>query len=253
MIRTTLVVGMIAGCASQSALTGVKNDTVQIKAQMTSMQRTTATSAEIDSLISYVAELEEVIRRQTDLLWSMRADLNSRISNLDDRLQVIDAKVSESDRQFSSLSSKVEGVKAQLSTGVLADTLGNRPVDAEELYNTALTDYQRGNYELAIKQFLQYLQYFPDTELADNAQYWIGDCYYTQQDYTRALDAYDKVLKNYPSGNKVPAALFKIGLSRLAQKDTGGGKTYLERVIGEFPKSEEAKLARMRLEAMLAR
>lgn len=251
IVTITLVAGM-TGCASQSGLTGLKDDTVQIKAQVATLQRTGVTSADMDSLLSYIAALEQLVRNQTNILFSMRADLNSRISNLDDHLQVLDAKISESDRQFSTLSSKVEGVKAQLTTAG-PDTAVNRQVDPEELYNTALTDYQRGKYDLAIRQFMQYLQYFPDTELADNAQYWIGDCYYTQQQYTQALDAYNKVLKNYPGGNKAPAALFKIGLTRLAQKDTGGGKIYLERVVKEFPKSEEAKLARLRLETLPGR
>ena len=250
MIMVMLLASVIGGCASQSGLTGVQDDTVQLKAQMTVLQQTTARAVDVDSLLSYVTTLEALLRKQTDLLWSMRADLKSGISNLDDRLQVLDAKITESDRRFSLLLQKMEGVKAQLSAPMTPDTASSRPVDPADLYNTALADYQRGNYELAIRQFSQYLKYFPDTELADNAKYWIGDCYYTQKQYSQALDVYETVLKDYPKGNKVPATLFKIGLTRLAQNDTPGGRTYLERVVNEFPESEEAKLARMRLETL---
>ena len=246
----TLMIGMLAGCAAQTGLSEIKNDTVQLKAQMSAMQMVFPTSADMDSIRVYIASLENLMREQTNLLWSMRADLNSRVSNLDNRLQVIDAKISESGRQFSNLSQKMEGVKAQLSTTVLPETANSGPIDPEDLYNTALADYQRGNYELAIRQFLQYLQYFPDTELADNAQYWIGDCYYTQQKFMQALDAYNKVINDYPKGNKVPAALFKIGLAQLGLNDTAAGRTVLERVVNKYPKSEEAKLARLRLETL---
>lgn len=247
---TACLLIILGGCAPQADLTGLKDDTIHLRAQMQVLQDRIAIRADVDSLDAHISRLEALVREQTNLLWTIRADLNHRISGVDTRLQILEAKIAESDRLFSSLSQKVEGVKAQLSTAPTTDTLAVQTADPEDLYNLALTDYQRGNYELAIRQFMQYLEYFPNSELADDAQYYIGDCYYTQSQYTQALDAYELLLRKYPEGNKVPTTLLKIAFSKLAQKDNMAARTYLSRVIETYPNTEEAKLAQMRLELM---
>ncbi len=240
-----------SGCASQGAgLTTIKDDTVRLKAQMDVLLNDTAAASQVDSLRSHIGRLEDLIGEQTNLIWSMRADLNSRVSGLSNSIQALDAKTSQNDRQFSALTRRLEGVQAQLSTVSVADTTESRPSDPEDLYNTALTDFQRGNYELAISQFMQYLQYFPDTQLAQNAQYWIGECYYTREQYTQALGAYETLLSRYPKGRQVPAALLRIGFTHLALNDTTNGRAYLDRVIKEYSKSEEATLARLRIDTL---
>jgi tol-pal system protein YbgF len=242
------------GCAAQSSgITTVKDDTVKLKAQMGVLLRDSAAASQVDSLRSHLRRLEDLIRDQNDLMWSMRADLNSRVSGVDNRIQALDAKIMEGDRQFSTLTRKIEGVQAQLEAVAVPDTTMSRPTDPEELYNTALTDFQRGNYELAISQFMQYLQYFPDSQLAQNAQYWIGECHYTQEKYTQALGAYEELVRRYPKGRQLPAALLRIGFTHLALNDTESGRTYLDRVILEYPKSEEATLARLRIETLPGR
>ena len=242
---------VVTGCASQAGgITTIKDDTVKLKAQMAVLLQDTASAGDVDSLRAYINRLETLIREQTNLLWSMRADLNSKISGVDNRIQSLEARLMESDRQFSALTRKMEGLQAQLSTVTTPDTVQSRPVNPEDLYNTALTDFQRGNYELAISQFMQYLQYFPDTQLAQNAQYWIGECYYTREQYTQALGAYEEVLRRYPKGRQASAALLRIGFTHLAMNDTKNGRVYLERVIKEYPKSEEATLARLRLDTL---
>lgn len=240
----------LGGCAPSSDLTGLKDDTIHLRAQLQVLQDRIAIRADVDSLHAHIGRLEALVKEQTNLIWSMRADLNHRISGVDNRLQIIEAKIAESDRQFSSLNQKVEGVKAQLSTAPKTDSLNIASADPEDLYNLALTDYQRGNYELAIRQFMQYLEYFPNSELTDDAQYYIGDCYYTQSLYTQALGAYEVLLEKYPKGNKVPTTLLKIAFTKIAQKDNTAARTYLNRVIETYPNTEEAKLAQMRLELM---
>lgn len=238
------------GCAPKSDLTGLKDDTIHLRAQLQVLQDRVAIRMDVDSLDAHISRLEALVQEQTNLIWSMRADLNHRISGVDKLLQIIEAKIAESDRQFSNLSQKVEGVKAQLSTAPATGSPKKQSVDPEDLYNLALTDYQRGNYELAIRQFMQYLEYFPNSELTDDAQYYIGDCYYTQSLYTQALDSYELLLEKYPNGNKVPTTLLKIAFTKIAQKDDTAARTYLTRVIETYPNTEEAKLAQMRLELM---
>ncbi|MCY3712865.1 MAG: tol-pal system protein YbgF, partial [Gemmatimonadetes bacterium] len=158
----------------------------------------------------------------------------------------------ESDRQFSALVRRMESLQVQLSAPAGPDTSAAQTgsFDPGELYDLALRDFQQGSYDVAVRQFTQYIEYFPDSELADDAQFYIGECYYTQSLYTQALDAYEMLLNAYPDGNKVPATLLKIASIKVARNETSEARTYLERVITEFPDSEEAGFARMRLELM---
>lgn len=249
LVFLVAVMWIAIGCATRSEIRGFKADTVQIKARIDTLQTATAKATDVDSLRASVAALQSLLREQSNFLWSLKADLNARISNLDDRLQILEAKIAESGRQVSSLSQKVEGVKSRLMP-IPPDSIGGQFVDPELLYNTASADYQRGNYDLALSEFAQYLKRFPDTELADNAQYWIGECYYVQQKYDQAIGAYNRVLTTYPKGDKAPAALYKLGLAQIALKDIDAARTTLKRVIDEFPRSDEARLARTRLETL---
>ncbi len=243
---------VISACGVQSDLTNLKNDTTHLRAQMQVMREEVAHREDMDSLKVHIERLEALVRDQMDELLSMRADMGQRVGGLDSRLQILTTRITESDRQFSALVRRLESIQVRLSAPDGPDTSVAQPgaFDPGELYDLALRDYQRGNYDVAVRQFTQYIEYFPDSDLADDAQYYIGDCYYTQSLYTQALDAYEMLLDAYPDGNKVPATLLKIAFIKVARKEQPEARSYLERVIGEFPDTEEAQLARMRLELM---
>ncbi len=95
--------------------------------------------------------------------------------------------------------------------------------DADSLYNQGLSYYNGGQYDLSIQSFQDYLKYYKDTDRASNAQFYIGECYYSQQDYKHAIDAYDACIEKYPAGNKAAAAQLKKGFSLLGygRKDRG--------------------------------
>ncbi len=92
-----------------------------------------------------------------------------------------------------------------------------------------------------------FLKQYPNTEFSDNAQFWIGECYYFEKKYEKAIIEYDKVIKNFPEGNKVPYALLKQGLSFLQLGDKASAKLLLQQVIKDFPNTSQARIARTRL------
>ncbi|GAB4343158.1 MAG: tol-pal system protein YbgF [Candidatus Abyssubacteria bacterium] len=124
------------------------------------------------------------------------------------------------------------------------------PIDYTKLYDTAYEDYVRQNYSLARNGFEEYLQRFPDTDLADNAQYWIGECYYAEGRYEEAAEAFNKVVTRYPSGNKVPRAMLKAGysLQQLGRDDQA--RLMFQQVIDAYPLSSEADQAKSKLKQM---
>ena len=83
--------------------------------------------------------------------------------------------------------------------------------------------------------------------MADNAQYWIGECHYVTGDFAGAIAEFDKVVKNYPKGDKVPAALLKMGISYGRLKNTDEANRYYKMLIQKYPKSPEAASAKERL------
>ncbi len=252
LLPAIFVVIVTGACGVQSDLTNLKNDTTHLRAQMQVMREEIALQEDIDSLRVHIVRLEALVRYQTDELLSMRAGMGQRVGALESRLQTLTTRITESDRQFSALVRRLESLQVQLSVPAGPDTSGAQTAsfDPGELYDLALRDYQRGDYDVAVRQFTQYIEYFPDSDLADDAQFYIGDSYYTQSLYTPALDAYEKLLDTYPDGSKVPATLLKIAFIKVARNEPSEARSYLERVIGEFPDAEEAQLARMRLDLM---
>jgi tol-pal system protein YbgF len=119
--------------------------------------------------------------------------------------------------------------------------------DPETLYNSAYSDYTNGNYDLAIQGFQQYLQNYGQTDLASNAQFYIGDAYYLEKKYTAAIKAYDQCITEYPGGNKMQAARLKKGYALLAEGHKSAGVEELRTLVQRYPDSKEAELARERL------
>lgn len=124
-------------------------------------------------------------------------------------------------------------------------TAGPRP---EKLYAGALAQYSGRNYQQATSQFKEFVAAYPDHKLAGNAQYWIGECYYSQKKFTEAAEEFAAVEKTYPSSHKVPAALLKKGLSLAELRQMPEARAALQRIVERYGQSEEAAKAKERLE-----
>jgi len=141
---------------------------------------------------------------------------------------------------------------------------GPGAVRPSEVYQTAYIDFTRGNYALAIAGFEEFIKRFPDSELADNAQYWIGEAHFSigrdlaskgqpaAQAYERAVREFQKVAINFPRGDKVPTALYKEALTLLELKQQSLAVARLQYLVDQFPQTEEAALARERLTSLRA-
>ena len=123
------------------------------------------------------------------------------------------------------------------------------PVIADDAraQTAALALLNGGKLKDARRKFQELLRRFPTSRLADDAQYWIGETYYLEKRYDKAILEYDKVVINYAKGDKVPGALLKQGFAFLALGDKASAKQLLNQLVGEYPDSDEAKTARSRL------
>jgi tol-pal system protein YbgF len=119
-------------------------------------------------------------------------------------------------------------------------------------YDESLKKYREGDLDGALQAFTDFLAMYPASELAGNAQYWLGECYVAKKEYERAIDAFDRVKRDYPNSAKVPAALLMKGSVYLALKDHKRASVVLRQVMDGYPQSAEAekaaeKLAQLRL------
>lgn len=119
--------------------------------------------------------------------------------------------------------------------------------DKESAYAAAYELFKDGKFDRARDAFQNFLKQYPDTEYSDNAQFWIGECYYFEKKYENAILEYEKVAKNYPDGDKVPYALLKQGIAFLNLGDKASAKLILQRVIKDYPNTNQARTAKATL------
>ena len=100
---------------------------------------------------------------------------------------------------------------------------------------------------MALREFRDFVQRFPSSDLADNAQYGIGECFFAQAMFDSAAAEYAEVQTSYPTGDRVPAAMYKLALSQEKLKQTAESKKTLADLVQKYPLSGEAQLARERL------
>jgi tol-pal system protein YbgF len=117
----------------------------------------------------------------------------------------------------------------------------NLASDPSALYKKGLDLMGGGQYSEAQAAFADFIVKFPQSDLADNAQYWIGECFYSQKDFKEARDAFRAVSDHFPFGNKVPDAIYKQALCerQLGQEDQA--EATLKKLVEEFPSSEAAE------------
>jgi len=120
----------------------------------------------------------------------------------------------------------------------------------QQLYDINLALYREEKYEEAIVGFKDYLKKYPNSPLADNAQFWVGEAHMSLKQYEQAILAFQRVIKKYPKGNKVPNAILRQALAFYEINDKTSSKLLLKKLIRQFPNSSEAKIARGKLKAM---
>jgi len=113
----------------------------------------------------------------------------------------------------------------------------------KELYEQAKRDFDKGDFESARKGFQKFVKLYPKSESADNAQFWIGETYFREAWYEKAILEYEEVKKRYATGNKVPSALLKQGMAFQQLNEKANARLILEELVKKFPKSSEADIA----------
>ncbi|MDQ2972289.1 MAG: tol-pal system protein YbgF [Pseudomonadota bacterium] len=199
-------------------------------------------------------------------------DLQSQLQEMQGRFEELQHQVQELQKQnkdhFTDLDSRLgkleggnpaptaaasSGAPAAASTTAPpapASTTAPAPVSnavAQPAYDAAFKLLRGGDYVGASRGFRDFVQKYPDSALAPNAYYWLGESYYVTQNYRPALDAFQTLLKQYPKSQKAPDALLKIGYSQAEMKKLDAARATLESVVKQYPGTTVARLAQARL------
>lgn len=197
-------------------------------------------SAAIDNLQSSINKQQTDRAAQVD-------QISGQIQALNDTMDELKVRLAKLSKQFEDMQAAQQSMAAQQTEAQQkAQQMAAAP-PPDVLYNNALRDYNGGNNDLATQEFNDYVKYYPDTDLAGNADFYLAEIEFKAGDYQKAVTNYDLVVQNFPGGNKAAAAQLKKGfaLIELGKKDEG--EQELKRVIQRYPKTNEALQARDRL------
>ena len=176
--------------------------------------------------------------------------LTTQVQALADNLDEVKSRLGKLNQQMGESQSVLQSLDAKIAGGIPAQPApgsGTPPPSADALYSNALRDYTGGKYDLARQQFLDYLKFFPEHDLASNAQFYLGEIFFSQKQYSEAIAEYDKVLDNYPKSFKLAAARLKKGMALLELGQRTAALRELREVVRRHPATEEERRARAKL------
>jgi tol-pal system protein YbgF len=198
-----------------------------------------------------VQNLQKTLGAQTTDASTKVDQISGQVQSLHDAVDELKARLAKVGTQLDDLESKAQNIPqpGAAQPGGPGGAANNTPQapPPEMLYNSALSDFNAGKNDLASQEFAQYVQVYGNTDLAGNAQFYLGEIDYRRGNFTAAVQDYNKVLDQYPGGNKGAAAQLKKGLALLELGQRDAGVQELRSLISRYPKSPEAVQAKERL------
>jgi tol-pal system protein YbgF len=259
-----LVTLALAGCAADRELAILRNDVERMNRQLMQLQ-----------VAQEVAQTKpkELVQREFEGERRNIADLKVGVDELRQQLSILTERLEASNVQ---MSRRVGALESKLTPGSAPAPGESRPspltagqtpgpgsptrelsgspptaspgsAETRRLYQAALGDYQRGKFDLAAQGFRTYMEQAPHGDVADTAQYYLGESLYSAKDYQSAIDEFERLVREFPQSPQVPSALLKTGYAYYEIKDSAQGRRALRTLVEKYPSSKEAKLAEERL------
>jgi tol-pal system protein YbgF len=238
----------------------------------------------VNALNQQMATLQKNVQEATANSSSRIDTMSTQTQGISDNLQDVQARVGKVAAQINDMQSTLQSIDGRLaggsapagapaggapsggangsgappsadsSNGAAAGNPSGRgglsslpAASSDTLYQNALRDFTTGKYDLARQEFGDYVLHYPSTDLASNAQFYLGEISYAQADYKDAIAQYNLVLANYPQSYKLAAALLKKGFAELEMGMKATGTKDLREVVRRFPGADEARRAQAKL------
>lgn len=249
----------------QSSLAGTRADLADARVYLAD------TRANIDKLqrdLNALKEKVEEVHYQLDRQIGRSASegdqrikqLEARLGRLDDELKMQSALLKAREDELRALRQFLVAKATEREAPPPAPVTSAEParevvasIDSEAVkrdYEEAWRLMERKDYRSAIARFKDFLRKYSSSEFGDNAQYWVGECYYALREFDQAILEFDAVRRKYPKGEKVPAALLKQGFAFAELGDKVDARLILQELVDRYPQSQEAAKAKQKLKAM---
>jgi tol-pal system protein YbgF len=234
----------LGGCASTPEEDPVQIKLADLDARVTKLERANQTVVEMSQhQEASQAELRE-LRGQIDQLQHDNAALHKQqhdlYTDLDQRIKAL----SSAGPGAASAGGAAAGPAAPPAAAADSGGAAAEPSSVEQaVYNQSFDALRAGSYSTAITGFKSFLSSYPQSPLAENAQYWLGETYYVNHDYDSAAEAFRVVLKKWPDARKAPDALLKLGYTQFEQKQWSAARATLTAVTQKYAGTDAAKLA----------
>jgi tol-pal system protein YbgF len=223
----------------------LKTELVLLQRQVQGMQDTfNKTTGELNTLIVQMSDNISAIRRAQSAVSTSSTESLTQISAMGERITATNQRMERLSEQFAQLKKVIEDIPKMPTFTQLT------PGNAEQLFAAAYSDYSRGNYDLAMSEFRQYVEIYPGSELADNAQYWIGEILYAQKKLPEAAAEFEKVAAVNARGDKTATALYKRALILLEAEKKDEAVAQFLAVFKEYPATREGELAKQQLQQL---
>ena len=231
----------------------------QLQEQMTAMQRSfDERMGVMNNLVQQdtdaVNKIATAITTLQTTLQKEQGDSSSHVDQLSGQIQALNDSLDELKARLAKVSKQLEDMQSSQQSAAAATAQKDAQQQAmaaapppDVLYNNALRDYNGAKNDLATQEFSDYVKFYPNTDLAGNCYFYLGEIQFRQGNYQQAAQSYDQVLQNFPTGSKAASAQLKKGFSLIELGQQDSGVQELRHVIQRYPRSPEALQARERL------
>ena len=243
VVAAVLVSALVSACAVSP-----EEDPVQIKLN------------ELDGRLQRIERANQSVVEMAQKLDATQSELRSLRGTIDELQNNNDALKRQQRELYSDLDKRlasaaaggaVAGVGAVGASGTPGAASGSAATE-QAAYSQAFDALKSSNYAGAISGFESFLTSYPNSPIAENAQYWLGEAHYAKGEYDKAAASFQAVGQRWPNSRKSPDALLKLGFSQIEMKRYSEARVTLADVTRKFPDSDAAKLAAERLRKLPA-
>jgi tol-pal system protein YbgF len=258
-LLSTLWLAVAPAWGASKEMIQLQTQVQQLQEQMTAMQRSfdermgvmkNLVEHDTDStnkVLVALTALQATMQKQQGDSSAHVDQLAGQIQSLNDSLDELKARLAKVSKQLEDMQSSQQSQAAQQSAQAQQAAAAAAAPPPDVLYNNALRDYNGNKNDLSIQEFSDYIKFYPNTDLAGNCYFYLGEIQFRQGNYQQAAQSYDQVLQNFPTGTKAASAQLKKGFSLIELGKQEDGVVELRHVIQRYPKSNEALQARERL------
>jgi tol-pal system protein YbgF len=257
-----LSLGTLPAWGVSKEMVQLQTQVQQLQEQMTAMQRSfdermgvmnnlvQQNSEAVNKVSTAITTLQESLQKQQGDSAGRVDQLSGQLQSLNDSLDELKARLTKVSKQLEDMQASAQSAAAATAqTQAQQQAMQNAP-PPDVLYNNALRDYNGAKNDLAVQEFSDYIKFYPNTDLAGNCYFYLGELQFRQGNYQQAAQNYDQVLQNFPSGSKAASAELKKGFSLIELGQQDNGVQELRHLIQRYPKSPEALQAREKLKQL---